>query len=107
MRATFAILLVFNKVGNPAALFDNNWRVIGEYFLHSLCSEEHPLSGEHLMTLVVVDINMRLEASNSDIRAFNLPMPSEEKMREVEEIDRRAMRRRLPTVRRLQLYGDL
>jgi hypothetical protein len=55
----------------------------------------------------LVDINIRLEASNTNVKAFNLPMPSEEEIGEVEEIDRRARRRSLPTVRRLQLYGDL
>jgi hypothetical protein len=59
------------------------------------------------MVLVLVDITMRLEAGNINVKAFNLTMSSEEEMREVEEIDRRARRRRLPTVIKLQLYGDL
>jgi hypothetical protein len=59
------------------------------------------------MILVLVDITMRLEARNTHVNAFNLPMSSEEEMREVEKIGRRARRRRLPTVRRLQLSGHL
>jgi hypothetical protein len=57
---------------------------MGEYFLHRLSSEEHPLSDEHLMILVLVDINMRLEARNTHLKAFNLPMRNEEEMREVD-----------------------
>jgi hypothetical protein len=57
--------------------------------------------------LVLVDINIRLEPRNTHVKAFNLPMPSVEEIREVEEIDRRARRRSLPTVRILQLYSDL
>lgn len=50
---------------------------------------------------------MNLEARNTNLKALNLPMPKEEEIKEAEEIDRRARRRRLPTVRRLQIYGDL
>jgi hypothetical protein len=91
----------------PAGLFDQNWRVMDENFVHRLSSEEHPLSDEHLLIFVLVDINMRLDAIITDVRAFNLPMLSEEEMIEVEELDRRARRRRLPTVRILNLSGDL
>jgi hypothetical protein len=107
MRNTFVILLVFNEFGHSVGLFHNYWREMGEDFVHRLSSEEHPLSDEHLMVLVLVDITMRLEAGNINVKAFNLPMSSEEETREVEEIDRRARSRRLPTVMRLQLYGDL
>jgi hypothetical protein len=70
---------------------------MGRDFVHRLVSEEHPLSDEHLMIFVLVDINMRSEARNTDVRAFNLPMTSEEEMREVEESDSRARRQRLKT----------
>jgi hypothetical protein len=59
------------------------------------------------MILVLVDINMNLEVRSTNLKALNLPMPKEEDIKEVEKIDRRARRRRLPTVRRLQIYGDL
>jgi hypothetical protein len=59
------------------------------------------------MVLMLVDIHMRLEARNTNVKAFNLFMPSEEEMREVEEIERIARRRRMSTVRRLQISGDL
>jgi hypothetical protein len=59
------------------------------------------------MILVLVDINMNLEARNTNFKALNLPMPKEKEIKEVEEIDRRARRQGLPTVRRLQIYGDL
>jgi ATP-dependent DNA helicase PIF1 len=90
IRDTFVVLLVFNKVGDPASLFDKHWRAMGEDFVHRLSSEEPTLSDEHL--LVLVDINMRLEARDTNVKSFNLPMPLEEEMREVEEIDRRERR---------------
>jgi hypothetical protein len=83
IRATFAILLVFNEVGHTAGLFDKHRREMGEDFVHRLSSEEHPLSDTHLMILVLVDINMRLEARNTHLKALNLPIPKEEEMREV------------------------
>jgi hypothetical protein len=52
MRATFVILLVFNEDGHPTGLFDKHCRAMGEYVVHRLSSEEHPLSNEHLMVLV-------------------------------------------------------
>jgi hypothetical protein len=107
MRATFAILLIFNEVGNPAGLFDKHWRAMGEDFVHRLSTEEHTLYDEHLFFLVLVDISMIFEAINKKIKSVNLPMSSEEEIREVEEIDRRARIQRLTTVIRLQLYGDL
>jgi ATP-dependent DNA helicase PIF1 len=107
VRATFVMLLVFKEVGHPAGLFDKHWTAMGEDFVHRLSSEDHPLSDAHLMILVLVDINMRLEARNTNLKALNLPMPEEEEIREVEEIDRRARIQRLPTVRRLQICGDL
>jgi hypothetical protein len=107
MRATSVILLLFKEVGYPPGLFDKHRRAMGKDFLHRLSSEDHPLSDEHPMILVFVDIEMKLEARNTNLKAFNLPMPNEEGMREVEEIDRRERIRRLPTVRRLKLYGDL
>jgi hypothetical protein len=58
------------------------------------------------MILVLVNINMRLEARNKNLKALNLPMPNEVEIREVEEIYRIARIRRLPTLRRLQIYGD-
>jgi hypothetical protein len=107
MRASFVIMLVFNKVGHPAGLFDKHWREMGKYFVHRLSSEEQPLSYEHLMVLVFLDINMRLETRNTNVKGFNLPVPSEEDTREVEEVDKKERIRRMPTVRRLSLYGDL
>jgi hypothetical protein len=62
MRSTFIIMLVFNEVGDPVGL-------------HSLSLEEHPLSHEHIITLVLVDIKMRLDVKNTDVRAFNLHIP--------------------------------
>jgi hypothetical protein len=47
---------------------------MGEDFLHMLSSEEHPLSDAHLLILVLVDINMILEANNKNLKALNLPM---------------------------------
>jgi hypothetical protein len=86
-NATFAILLVFKEVGHPAGLFDKHWREMGEDFVHGLSSEEHPLYDEHLMVLVLVDINMILEARDTNnVKSFNLPIPSEEYMTEVEEL---------------------
>jgi hypothetical protein len=57
--------------------------------VHRLSSEDHSLSDEHLMALVLVDISMRLEARNINVESFKLPIPSEAKMREFDEIDRR------------------
>jgi ATP-dependent DNA helicase PIF1 len=90
LRATFVMLLVFKEVGRPAGLFDKHWRAMGEDFVHRLSSEDHTLSDAHLMILVLVDINMRSEARNTNLKALNLPMPKEEEIREVGEIDRRA-----------------
>jgi hypothetical protein len=86
MRATFVIQLVFNEVGHPPGLFNKHWRAMGEDFLYRLSSEEHPLSDEHLMILVLLDIIMRCEATNTNLKALNLPMPNEEDIREVEVI---------------------
>jgi hypothetical protein len=80
---------------------------MGEDFVHRLSSEAHPLSDEHLMILLLTNISMRLEARSTHVKVFILPMPSEEEMREVTEIDRRARILRLSTVRRLQLSGGL
>jgi hypothetical protein len=55
-RATFVILVVFNQVGHPVGLCDKHWRAMDEDFVHRLSSKEHPLSDEHLMVLVLVDI---------------------------------------------------
>jgi hypothetical protein len=50
---------------------------------------------------------MKLEAEKTNGKASNLPVPSEEEMRDMEDIDMKSRRRRLPTVRKLQLSGDL
>jgi hypothetical protein len=106
MRSTFVVLLVFNEVGDPAGLFDKHWRAMGEDFVHKLSSEENPLYDAQLIILVLVDINIRLEARNTTLKAPNLPMQNEGEIREVAEIDTRSRRQRLPTVRRVQIYGD-
>jgi hypothetical protein len=49
LRATRVILLVFNEAGHPTGLFDKHCRGMGEYVVHRLSSEEHPLSDEHVM----------------------------------------------------------
>jgi hypothetical protein len=74
IRATFVILLVFNEVGHPPGLFDKHYRVIGENVVHRLSSEEHPLSDEHLMILLLVDINMRLEARKTTQKLTESPL---------------------------------
>jgi hypothetical protein len=70
MRSTFVILLVLD--------------ILRVYFVHRLISEDHPLPDEYLMILVLVDINMRLEARTTNVKPFNLPIPSEEYTRDVE-----------------------
>jgi hypothetical protein len=84
MRSTFIMMMVpvFKEVGNPAGLFYKHWRETSEDFVHRFSSEEHPLyDAHHLMILVLVDINMRLQARHTNLKAINLPIPKEEEIR--------------------------
>jgi hypothetical protein len=77
MRATFAILPVFKDVGHPVGLFDKHWSAMCGHFVHRSSSEEHPLSDEHLMVLVVID--MRLDARNTNVKSFTYLCPMRKK----------------------------
>jgi hypothetical protein len=55
-----------------------------EDFVQRLSSEDHPFPDEHLMILVLVNINIRLEARTTNVKPFNLLIPSGEYIREVE-----------------------
>ncbi len=105
LRDMFVTILMFCEPSNPRQLFDAHWEVDEWYedFQYSARKKGRMPSAEELKTLVLIDIENRLQSWEKSLHHFNLPVPTEEELQLAEQVNADVF---LPAVIREELDFD-
>ena len=84
LRELFITILLFCSPGNPAELFENHFLEWADDFKKKAGKKGIVLTEEQQRTLVLLDIQARLESREASLGQFQLPSPTVEELREVD-----------------------
>ena len=87
IRMTFVIILVFEKPADPRALFEEFWSNWCDDFEHKHRRETgQELTESQKKTLVLLDLEMRLQSFEQQLKDYALPVPTPEELAEVQHV---------------------
>merc|ERR1712214_63135 len=85
IRELFVIILMFCMPSNPPALFDEFWSTWCDDFVHKAQRERGIVVTESQQkTMVLQDIDQRLQSYEKNLALFGLPIPSLEELAEID-----------------------
>ena len=77
LRELFIVILMFCQPANPKALFDEFWDTrIDDFELQGRQRNVH-LDEQQLMTILLLDLEMRLQSFEKELKDFGLKTPTE------------------------------
>ena len=83
LRELFIIILLFCLPSNPVNLFESHYMEWTDDFIMSASKEGKTLSDLQLRTLVLMDVQKRLQSWDRDLRTFRLPEPTIEEINDI------------------------
>ena len=86
IREVYVIILMFCQPANPKALFDAFWMTWVDDFEMRGKSQKIQLNEDQLKTMLLLDIEMRLQSFEKRLGDFGLPEPSKEDLASVENV---------------------
>ena len=88
IRGLFVIMLLFCRLSNPRDLFDMFWEQWVDDFQHRGRQRGIDLDASQLQTMLLLDIELRLESHEKRLADFGLPTPTPEAMAAVQHVTR-------------------
>ena len=86
IREMFTVILIFVQPTNPKALFEEFWKDWTDDFEYKAKKSGKDLSESQLKTMLLLDLDMRLQSYESNLSKHGLPEPSIEDLASVETI---------------------
>ena len=86
IRELFVVILMFCHPSNPRSLFDEFWETWTDDFELLGRRRGVPLDENQLRTMLLLDLEMRLQSFEKELASFGLPKPSAEDLSKVENI---------------------
>ena len=86
IREMFVIILIFCRPSDPLALFNEFWDTWIDDFRQKGVRRNMSLSDNQLRTMVLLDIDMRLQSFEEDLAKKGLPTPTPEELSQVESV---------------------
>ena len=86
IRELYVIILIFCMPSDPRALFDQFWPTWTDDFEHRAFRMQVTLSDEQAKTMVLLDLDLRLQSFEKLLADFNLPTPTDDELRQVNHI---------------------
>ncbi|WP_416879511.1 AAA family ATPase [Litorimonas sp.] len=83
LRELFVTILMFCDASNPRDLFDHFWESWTDDFLQKAVRQGIHLQSDQLKTLVLIDIEHRLDSFEKQLGHFGLPKPTAEELAQV------------------------
>ena len=83
LRELFIMILLFCQPANPQDLFNRHFIEWADDFVLKALQTGVKLSETQIRTLVVLDIQQRLQSWDKDVKMLGLTMPTEEEMEDV------------------------
>ena len=86
IRELYVMLLMFCMPSNPCQLFNMFWQTWCDDFEHQATRNRLELSEIQKKTMVLLDIEFRLQSFEKQLSDFGLPVPTEEELSQVNHI---------------------
>ena len=86
IREMYVIILMFCMPNEPVTLFNEFWDSWADDFKHKGLQRNIELSEDQLRTMILLDIDMRLQSFEKSLVDFGLPVPTPEDLRNVESV---------------------
>ena len=86
IREMFVIILIFCRPSDPLALFTEFWETWIDDLKQKGAQRNVSLSDNQLKTMVLLDIEMRLQSFEEDLCKHGLPKPTPEELADVESV---------------------
>ena len=86
IREMFTIILIFCQPTNPMTLFEEFWKDWIEDFDYNAKKKGKNLSESQLKTMLLLDLDMRLQSYETNLAKCGLPEPSVEDIADVETL---------------------
>ena len=86
LRSLYVIILMFCEPSNPLSLFEKFWELWCDDFNHKATKRGIALDFEQKRTMLLLDLQLRLQSFEKDLGHFGLPEPSQEEQARVEII---------------------
>ena len=86
IRELYVIILMFCFPSNPVTLFNEFWSTWTDDFVRRGHLRSLELSDDQLKTMVLLDIEMRLQSFEKSLSDFGLPTPTAEQLANVESV---------------------
>ena len=86
IRELYVTILLFCMPSEPNALFTEFWPTWVDDFKHKGNQRNMTLTEDQLRTMVLLDIEMRLQSFEKSLQDFELPVPTPEDLAHVEQI---------------------
>ena len=84
IRELFVIILIFCEPANPRELFDGFWKTWIDDFKQRGQRQNISLKETHLKTMLLLDLEMRLQSFDKQLGDVSLPQPSQDDLSCVE-----------------------
>ena len=91
LRELFVTIVLFCAPANPKELFDNHFLEWSDDFVSNASKKKIELSESQIRTLVLMDIQFRLQSWDRDIGIMNIPQPTDQELAEVDFVKRTGM----------------
>ena len=86
IRELYVVILMFCQPANPRSLFDEFWNTWTDDFEMLGRRRATPLDEDQLRTMLLLDLELRLQSFEKELSSFGLPQPSPEDLARVENI---------------------
>ena len=80
LRELFTIIIIFCQPANPLQLFDAHHTEWADDFVQSASKKGIHLTESQVRTMVVMDIQQRLQSWDKTVNMFGIPMPQQEEL---------------------------
>ena len=86
IRELFVVILIFCQPANPRELFDEFWHTWTDDFEQQGRSKGVPLDESQLKTMLMLNLELRLQSFEKELADFGLPKPTIKELARVENI---------------------
>ena len=86
LRELYVVILMFCMPSNPRGLFDEFWETWVEDFQYQALKRGGILDEAQLRTMLLLDLELRLQSFEKELTDFGLPVPTDEELRLVENV---------------------
>ena len=86
LRELYIVILMFCLPANPRGLFDEFWETWVDDFQSKGEKKGLVLEAGQLRTMLLLDLELRLQSFEKELADFGLPMPTVEELEKVENV---------------------